>query len=155
MRKIQSLIVSIAAISLMGAMSACSDDTSASPDAVKSGGQASVTVEGKALDLGSTTVVCTEQAGKWVIAIGDGTAAGAGTGVGATLTTGDNPQVETVGLGSAGGQVLGWVKGTPGGEATATKDGKKYMISGNVTAVDTANPTAPSKKSFEIKVTCP
>ncbi len=153
MRKIQSLVVGVASIGLMGAMSACGDDDS-STGAVASGGEASVTIEGKALDLGSKTVACTEQAGKWVIAIGDSTAAGAGTGVGATLTTGDNPEVEAVGLGSAGGQVLGWAKGTPGGEATATKDGKKYTITGNVTVIDTANPTEPSKRSFEIKVTC-
>ena len=51
--------------------------------------------------------------------------------------------------------VLGTGPGGEGAAMRATKDGKKYTITGNVTAIDTANPTAPSKKSFEIKVTCP
>ncbi|GAB10584.1 hypothetical protein GOARA_061_00230 [Gordonia araii NBRC 100433] len=152
MRKFNILVASAGAIGLIGALGACSSDSS--DDVAKTGGEASVTVDGKPVEMSSKTVVCTENAGKVVIAIGDATAGGT-AGVGATLTTGDNPEVETVGLGATNGQALGWAKGTPGGDAKATKDGKKYTISGNVTGVDMANPMAPSKKPFEIKVTCP
>ncbi|MFW0789343.1 lipoprotein LpqH [Gordonia sp. CPCC 205333] len=158
MRKIQILVASVGAIGLIGALGACSDDSSSDTGSgdtgVSTGGDASVTIDGKPLDMGSKKVVCTETGGKVAIAIGDNTAGGT-AGVGATLTTGDNPEVETVGLGATNGQALGWAKGTPGGDAKATKDGNTYTISGNVMGVDMANPTAPSKKSFEIKVTCP
>ncbi|GAB17618.1 hypothetical protein GOEFS_036_00570 [Gordonia effusa NBRC 100432] len=165
MRKIQILVASVGAIGLVGALGACSDDsssdsgdntgnTTAMSTAMGTGGEASVTVDGKPLEMSSKTVVCNETAGKVMIAIGDSTSAGSAA-VGATLTTGDNPEVESVGLGATNGQALGWSKGVPGGDAKATKDGKNYTITGNVTGVDMANPTAPSKKSFEIKVTCP
>ncbi|QKT07960.1 lipoprotein LpqH [Gordonia sp. X0973] len=153
MRKNQILIASTAALALIGGLGACSSSTST--NGVKSGGEASVTLDGKPMDLGSKTVACTETNGKTVIAIGDTTAAGGTAGVGATLSGGDNPQVETVGLGATNGQALGWARGVPGGDANVTKDGKKYTISGTVTGIDTANPMSPSKKSFEIKVTCP
>ncbi|GED98816.1 lipoprotein LpqH [Gordonia crocea] len=156
MRKIHLFFATAGAVGLIGAMGACSSDSDSntSGNAMKTGGEASVTVDGKPLEMSSKTVVCTENAGKVVIAIGD-TAGGATAGVGATLTTGDNPTVETVGLGVTNGQALGYAKGTPGGEAKATKDGNTYTITGTVTGVDTANPMSPAKKSFEIKVTCP
>ncbi|NMO04144.1 lipoprotein LpqH [Gordonia sp. TBRC 11910] len=162
MRKIQILVASVGAIGLIGAVGACSDNSSSSDtttvstngNAMTTNGQASVTIDGKPLEMNSKTVVCNEAAGKVTIAIGDSTAGGT-AGVGAVLTTGDNPQVQSVGLGATNGQALGWVRGVPGGDATATKDGKSYTISGNVTGIDMSNPTSPSKKSFEIKVTCP
>jgi len=171
MRKIQIIVVGISAVGLVGALGACSDkksDNSSSSTAttmtsgmsmsmsgggsMSTGGNASVTVDGKPMTLSSSEVVCTESGGKTVIAIGNG----AGTaGIGATLSTGDNPEVETVGLGATNGVALGWAKGVPGGDAKVTKNGKTYDITGNVPAVDMSNPTAMNKKSFEIKVTCP
>ncbi|SKU29623.1 Hypothetical lipoprotein LpqH precursor [Mycobacteroides abscessus subsp. abscessus] len=50
---------------------------------------------------------------------------------------------------------LGFADGAPGGKATATKDGKKYTVTGTATGVDTANPMQPIEKPFEIEVTCP
>jgi lipoprotein LpqH len=43
----------------------------------------------------------------------------------------------------------------PGGEASATKDGNTYKISGKATGVDLSNPLQPLTKPFEIAVTCP
>jgi lipoprotein LpqH len=50
---------------------------------------------------------------------------------------------------------LGYTPGTGQGNATATKDGSKYKISGTATGVDMANPMQPVNKPFEIDVTCP
>ncbi len=148
MRKIQIALASVGALGLVGVVGACGSDSSD----VSTGGDASVTVDGKAVDLASKTVVCTEQGGKLIIAVGDS----GGAGVGATLTTGDSPEAETVGLGSTNGVSLGWTKMVPGaGEAKVSKDGKSYTISGTASGVDPANPMTPVKKPFEIKVTCP
>lgn len=142
-----TIIAGVSALGLIGALGACSSSGDS-----KVGGEASVTVDGKPVDLGSRTVACTTHDGKVLIAVGDNSG---GTGVGATVTEGDNPEVQAVGLGSTNGQALGWTKGVPGGDATAKKDGKTYTITGNVSGVDMANPMAASKKSFEMKVTCP
>lgn len=168
MRKIQMIVVGVSAIGLVAALGACSDDkkddSSSSSTAagtsmsmpgggsMTTGGEASVTVDGKEMQLASKEVVCTETGGKTVIAIGNGSGT---AGIGATLSAGDNPEVETVGLGATNGVALGWAKGVPGGDAKVTKNGKTYDITGNVPAVDMSNPTATNKKSFEIKVTCP
>ena len=171
MRKIQIIVVGVSAVGVVAALGACSDDKSdnsssttttamsgmstsmsMSSGSMSTGGEASVTVDGKALELTSKQVVCTENGGKTIIAIGNGSGT---AGIGATLTTGDNPEVETVGLGATNGVALGWARGVPGGDAKVTKNGKTYDITGNVPAVDMSNPTAMNKKSFEIKVTCP
>lgn len=156
MRKIQILVASVGAVGLVGALGACSSSSgdSGTTTGISTGGDATVTIDGKPLEMTSKTVVCNQTGGKVVIGIGDTNVAGT-AGVGATLTAGDNPQVETVGLGASNGQALGWAKGVPGGDATATKSGNTYTITGNVTGIDMSNPTTPAKKSFEIKVTCP
>jgi lipoprotein LpqH len=63
--------------------------------------------------------------------------------------------VTSVGLGNIDGVTLGFADGAPGGKATATKDGKKYTVTGTATGVDAANPMQPIEKPFEIEVTCP
>ncbi|MFT3900631.1 MAG: lipoprotein LpqH [Gordonia sp. (in: high G+C Gram-positive bacteria)] len=147
MRKFRFLIASAGAIGLIGALGACSSSS-------KTGDDASVTVDGKPVELTSKVVACTESAGKVLIAIGD-KAGGIAGAVGATVTTGDNPEAESVGLGITNGQALGWTKGAPGGDVKVSKHDKHYTISGTVTGVDPANPMAPAQKPFEIKVTCP
>lgn len=151
MKKMQVIAAMVGMMGLVGAVSACGSDDDKST-ASATGGSASVTVDGQAQDFDAKAVVCTEQAGKFQIAIGDASGSG---GVGAVLTTGDSPEVESAALGSVNGQLVSYAKGVPGAEAKATKDGKTYTITGTAMAVDTANPTAPGKKSFEIKVTCP
>jgi ipoprotein LpqH len=111
---------------------------------------AKVTVDGKDQNV-QGTVVCSTVAGDFSIAIG-----GQASGVAAVLTTADPPAVKSVGLGTVGGVVLGYAQGSPQGNASATKDGNKYKITGTASGADTANPMAGMvTKPFEIDVTCP
>ncbi|MEO9329877.1 lipoprotein LpqH [Gordonia aurantiaca] len=136
----------LGAAALAVAVSACGSDEAESP------GQASVTVDGQKLELSDETVGCTEADGKVTIGIGAGTGT---SGVGVVLTTGDDPEVESVGLGSVDGVTLGFRKGLGGGSAEAAKDGDTYTITGEATGVDLTRPAEPVTKGYEIKVTCP
>ena len=139
-------------------LSGCSSDkksgTSTSSNgtsaAVSNGSStAKVTIDGKDQSV-QGTVACTSAAGTVNIAIG-----GAQTGIGVVLTDATPPGVKSVGLGNVGGVTLGYPPGTGQGNATATKDGSKYKISGTATGGDMANPMQPVNKPFEIDVTCP
>jgi lipoprotein LpqH len=133
------------------ASSATSAVTSAT-DAAKGNpppGAATVSIDGQDQNVGGS-VVCSNMAGNIQIAIGDATG-----GIGAQLSEADPPVVKQVGLGNVGGTVLGYTAGVPGGEASATKDGSTYKITGKATGVDLANPMQPLTKPFEIAVTCP
>lgn len=110
---------------------------------------AKVTVDGKDQNV-QGAVACTTAAGNVNIAIG-----GASTGIGAVLTDANPPAVKSVGLGNVNGVTLGYTPGTGQGNASATKDGSSYKISGTATGVDMSNPLRPVNKSFEIDVTCP
>ena len=110
---------------------------------------AKVTIDGKDQTV-QGTVACTSAAGNFNIAIG-----GAQTGIGVVLTDASPPSVKSVGLGNVNGVTLGYTPGTGQGNASATKDGSKYKISGTATGVDMANPMQPVNKPFEIDVTCP
>ncbi|WP_171014292.1 lipoprotein LpqH, partial [Gordonia sp. GAMMA] len=84
-----------------------------------------------------------------------GIGSGGGSGIGVVLTSGDSPEVESVGLGSLDGVVLAYQKGAGGGSGEVTKDGDTYTVTGDASGIDPANPTEPVTKSYEIKVTCP
>lgn len=109
----------------------------------------SVSIDGEDQNI-EGDVTCAAMGGNIQIAIGD--AAG---GVGAQVSEGDDPVVRSVGLGNVGGVALGYTEGAPGGEATATKDGNTYTITGTASGADMANPMEMVTKPFEIKVTCP
>jgi lipoprotein LpqH len=118
--------------------STSSSGSSSSTAAAAAGGSsgsstAKVTIDGKDQNV-QGTVACTTAAGSVNIAIG-----GASTGIGAVLTDASPPAVKSVGLGNA----------------SATKNGNSYKISGTATGVDMSNPMQPVNKSFEIDVTCP
>ena len=137
------------------AKSAVSEATSAitsATDAMKGNppaGAATVSIDGQDQNV-EGTVVCTAMGDNVQIAIGNAT-----QGIGAQVSEGDKPTVHQVGLGNVNGVALGFQEGAPGGEATATKDGNTYTITGKATGVDMANPMQPMTKPFEIKVTCP
>jgi ipoprotein LpqH len=116
--------------------------------AAPSGGGTKVTIDGQDQNVGGT-VVCTAMGGNMNIAIGD-----AATGIAAVLSE-DGSTVQSVGLGNVNGVTLGYQSGTGQGEATATKDGNNWMITGTATGIDMANPMQPVNKPFEIEVTCP
>ncbi|MDT5138204.1 MAG: ipoprotein LpqH [Mycobacterium sp.] len=155
MKRGLTVAVAGAAILVVG-LSGCSDKKSSSGGGSSSaasggGGGASgtkVLIEGKDQQISGTTV-CTTTGGTVNIAIG-----GAAAGVGAVLTDASPPEVKSVALGNVNGVTLGYAPGTPDANASATKNGNSYKISGTATGVDMANPMQPVKKSFEIDVTC-
>jgi ipoprotein LpqH len=108
-----------------------------------------VTIDGKDQNVNGT-VACTALGGNINIAIGEAT-----TGIGAVLTDASPPGVKSVGLGNVNGVTLGYTPGTGQGNASATKNGSSYKISGTATGVDMSNPMQPVSKPFEIDVTCP
>nr|WP_255397625.1 lipoprotein LpqH [Mycobacterium sp. 852002-51163_SCH5372311] len=112
-------------------------------------GAAKVLIDGVDQNV-SGTVVCMTSAGNVNISIG-----GASAGVAAVVTDATPPVVKSVGLGNVNGVTLAYSSGMGQGDASATKNGNSYKITGTATGVDMANPTAPVKKPFEIDVTCP
>jgi lipoprotein LpqH len=128
---------------------AATTSAAGSASATASAGSAKVTIDGQAQNV-QGQVVCATAGGNLNIAIGE-----AMTGIAAVLSA-DASTVQSVGLGNVNGVTLGYTAGVPGGaNATATKDGNTYKISGTATGVDMANPMQPVTKPFEIQVTCP
>jgi len=111
-------------------------------------GTATVTIDGQPQDI-QGQVVCATAGGNVNIAIGQ-----AATGI-AVIMAEDASKVTSVGLGNINGVALGFQDGAPGGNASATKDGKAYKVTGTASGVDMANPMQPMTKPFEIDVTCP
>jgi lipoprotein LpqH len=109
---------------------------------------AKVFIDGKDQNV-SGTAVCISSGGNVTISIG-----GAGTGVAAMLTNSDPPEVKSVGLGNVNGVTLSYSPGAGGGNASATKNGNSYKITGTAIGVDMSNPLQPVNKPFEIDVTC-
>ncbi|KUI46901.1 hypothetical protein AU198_06050 [Mycobacterium sp. GA-1199] len=140
---------------LIASLSGCSSDDKKSETsgetstAASAEGKTTVTIDGQDQAV-QGTVVCSDMGGNTNIAIGDAT-----TGIGAVVSSGDEPTVQSVGLGNVNGVTLGYQSGAGQGEAKAEKDGKTYKISGTATGVDMANPLQPVNKPFEIEVTCP
>lgn len=123
--------------------------TAASATSGAGASKSKVSIDGKDQNVGGT-VACTSLGGNINIAIGE-----ASTGIGAVLTDASPPVVKSVGLGNVNGVTLGYTPGTGQGNASATKNGSSYKISGTATGVDMANPMQPVNKPFEIDVTCP
>ncbi|MHC3003835.1 lipoprotein LpqH [Gordonia sp. GN26] len=146
MNKVHTASV-LGAAALAVAVTACGSDDSNSTDA-----EAKVTVDGQEVDLADKSVGCTDAAGKVTIGIGSGSGT---SGIGVVLSSGDSPEVESVGLGSVDGVTLGYQKGVGEGSAEVDKDGSTYKITGEASGVDLANPTEKVTKSYEIEVTCP
>ncbi|MBV8786358.1 MAG: lipoprotein LpqH [Mycobacterium sp.] len=156
----RGLTVAVAGAAILAAgISGCSSNKSTSGSSGSSSGTSAsagaggasgtkVSIDGKDQNVQGTTV-CTTAGGTVNIAIG-----GAATGIAAVLTDANPPQVKSVGLGNVNGVTLGYTSGTGQGNATASKDGNNYKISGNATGVDMANPMQPVNKPFEISVTC-
>jgi serine/threonine protein kinase len=115
------------------------------------GGAASAKVVVDGVDQKVTgSVVCSSSGGNVTISIG-----GASTSVAAVLSDANPPLVRSVGLGNVNGLTLGYSPGSGQGNASATKNGNSYKISGTATGVDMSNPMALVSKPFEIDVTCP
>jgi lipoprotein LpqH len=139
----------IAGLSGCGSDEKKSETTGETTAAAPSGGDTKVTIDGQDQNV-QGTIACSSMGGNMNIAIGDAT-----TGIGVVVSSGDSPTVQSVGLGNFNGVTLGYQSGIGQGEATATKDGNTYKISGTATGIDLANPMQPVNKPFEIEVTCP
>jgi len=134
---------------LAGCGSDKSETSGATSQAAAAEGKSTVTIDGADKEV-KGTIACTDMAGKTSISIGD-----VSGGLGAVLTSGDEPSVVSVALGNVDGVTLGYAQGSGQGDAKVEKDDKTYKISGNATGVDMANPMQPVTKPFEIEVTCP
>jgi lipoprotein LpqH len=156
----RQLTVAVAGAAILAAgISGCSSNKSSTSGSgggsstsasVSSGGAAGtkVTIDGKDQNV-SGSVVCSNAGGTINIAIG-----GAATGIAAVLSDGNPPQVKSVALGNVNGVTLGYTPGAGQGNASATKNGTSYKITGSATGIDMANPMQPVNKPFEIDVTC-
>jgi ipoprotein LpqH len=129
-----------------------SSGTSAGPTSAAAGGTAGtkVVIDGKDQNVSASSVVCAKVGADVSITIG-----GAGSGINALVSDANPPEVKSVGLGSVNGVALAYAAGDGKGNASATKNGNSYKITGNATGLDVANPMTPVKKPFEIDVTCP
>jgi ipoprotein LpqH len=134
---------------LSGCGSNKSETSGETSQAAAAEGKSTVTIDGADQEV-TGTVVCSDMGGNTNIAIGDAT-----TGIGAVITTGDEPSLVSVGLGNVNGVTLGYQNGTGSNDGKVEKDDKTYKISGTATGVDMANPMQPVNKPFEIEVTCP
>ncbi len=156
MKRGLAVAVASAAVLVVG-LSGCSSNKSSSggtgpqsspPATTGGGGGTKVIIDGKDQNI-TGTAACSDMGGTIQIIIG-----GASTGIAAVLTTANPPEVKSVGLGSVNGVVLAYAPGTGQGNASATKNGSSYKITGTATGIDTANPMTPVSKSFEIDASC-
>jgi ipoprotein LpqH len=149
----RGFVVAVAGVALVVAgLTGCSSNKSsnATQTAASGTGKAKVTIDGKDQSVNGS-IACQTMGDTVNIAIGD-----ASSGLGAQVTSGDNPTVKSVGLGTVNGMALGYTAGTGQGDASAKKDGKTYKIDGHAVGADMSNPMAGMQtKSFSIEVTCP
>jgi ipoprotein LpqH len=127
-----------------GAATSSSAASSSTPAAA--GGDAKVSIDGQPQNVGGP-VVCATNSGKFSIAIGE-----AVTGVIVALEP-DASVVHNVGLGMVNGVVLSFTEGAPGNNASATKNGNTYHVTGTATGVDNGGQQV--SKPFTIDATCP
>ena len=128
--------------------SAASSSTSAtaSSSTPAASGDTKVIIGGQPQNVNGP-VVCSTTDGKFSIAIGDML-----TDVIVGLEQ-DGSAVHNAGLGTVDGVVMSFTEGAPGNNATATKTGNSYNITGNASGADNAGQQV--NKPFEIDVTCP
>jgi ipoprotein LpqH len=162
------LLIAVAAATIVAGVAACSSgnkasgpssssatassSTTASSSATASSstpaaaGPAQVTIGGQPQNV-SGAVVCSTTDGKFSIAVGDMV-----TGIIVGLEP-DASVVHNAGLGTVDGVVMSFTEGVPGENATATKTGNTYKITGTASGVDNAGQQV--HKPFEVNVTCP
>ncbi|OHV03767.1 lipoprotein LpqH [Mycobacterium talmoniae] len=140
----REVVVAVAGLTVVVAgLSGCSKGSKA---------EAKVTVGGQEQHV-QGGVQCASHDGSLAITIGDANT----TGVVATLSDADSPELLSVVFGDVDGSQLMYAQDMPvSGTATetkASKDGKHYKIAGTASKLDTV--ANPESKPFEIDVTCP
>ncbi|MDL9936756.1 lipoprotein LpqH [Gordonia sp. ABSL1-1] len=152
MKRMMQAVSVIGAVGIAFAVAGCSDDDNDSSGGSPASGDASVSLGGEPVQLTDNKVACVSNGGNVNIAVGSQTGR---AGIGAVVTEGDNPEVVSVGIAATNGILYGYAKAAPGANASATKDGSTYTLTGQLTGIDPANPTQQLTKPFEMKVTCP
>ncbi|OBH07283.1 lipoprotein LpqH [Mycobacterium sp. E1747] len=140
---------------LAAALSGCSSNksggvsTSVPGGSVSAGGNNStkVIIDGKDQNVQGTTI-CTKAGGDISIAVGGNT-----TGISVVLGDANPLTVKAVQLGNVNGVTLQYAQGGQG-NASVSKDGNTYKVTGTATGIDMANPMQPVNKPFEIDATC-
>jgi ipoprotein LpqH len=144
--------VAIMAGSLTGCGGNGQSRTAESP-AAPAPGTAKLVVDGKDQKV-QGPVACPASEGTIDIKIG-----APENGVGATVTQGDKPVVNYVGVGIFDGVSMGYLRGVdPNGKADATKQGNTYKLSGIATGrntTDLSNIGPVVSKPFELTASCP
>ena len=146
----RGLVVALAGAAIVVAgIAGCSSKKSCSGGACVSGGNgtAKVTVDGKDQSV-SGKVVCGTMGNTVTMSVGDPTATSYAT---AQVTTDNPPKVNTVHVGAANSP--GMTMGPGVGDATATKDGNTYKLTGHIQ--DMSNPMAMQTKPFDMEIGCP
>jgi ipoprotein LpqH len=139
----RAMTVAVAGAAILAAgLSACSDNKTST------GGATKLTIDGKDQSLNGNAA-CVKSSG--LIQIGFGSAS---AGVSAVLNDVNPPTVKSVQLGSASGVALTYQAGSGKGDASVTKDGNTYKITGNATGIDASNPMTTVTKPFELDATC-
>ena len=140
----------VAGISGCSSNKSGSISTSVPGGSVSAGGNNSskVIIDGKDQNVQGTTI-CTKAGGNISIAVG-----GNQTGISVVLADASPPTVKAVQLGNVNGVTLQYAAGSSQGNASATKNGSSYKITGTATGTDMANPMQPVNKPFEIDITC-
>jgi ipoprotein LpqH len=148
----RELTIAIAGAGILAAaISGCSSNkgttVSGGGATASTGGTTKVIIDGKDQNVQGNTL-CTKAGGNVSIAVG-----GNQTGISVVLTDANPPGVKAVQLGNVNGVTLQYAQGGQG-NASATKDGNTYKVTGTATGVDMANPMQPVNKPFEIDASC-
>ncbi|OBF60288.1 hypothetical protein A5787_20025 [Mycobacterium sp. 852002-50816_SCH5313054-b] len=151
----RGLLIAVAAAAVATALGGCAKgdnassatSSSAAPTSTPTAaGPVRVTIGGQPQKV-SGPVACGTNNGKFSIAVGD-----MATGIIVGLEP-DASVVHGAGLGTVDGVVMSFTEGVPGEDATATKAGNTYKITGTASGTDNAG--AQVHKPFEVNVTCP
>jgi lipoprotein LpqH len=153
----RELSIAVAAATILAGVAGCaggnkapvsssSSATAASSTPAAPDGATKVIVGGQPQNV-TGPVVCSTTDGRFSIAIGDVI-----TGVIIGLEP-DASAVHNAGLGSVDGVIMNFTEGVPGENASATKTGNIYKITGTASGVDSTGQQV--HKPFEVNVTCP
>ena len=139
----------VAACAITGCSSGSSSTSPSTSGSAVASGSTTVLVDGQNQNV-SGAVTCTAAGTNTNVAIGD-----TNGGVGAVVSNDSPPAVHSVGLGTVNGVTLGYADAAAGqGNASATKTGNSYKVTGTAVGYDTSSQQQVTK-SFELDFSCP
>jgi lipoprotein LpqH len=139
----------VAACAITGCSSGSSSNSPSTSGSAVASGATTVLVDGQNQNV-SGAVTCTAADTNTNVAIGD-----TNGGVGAVVSNDSPPAVHSVGLGTVNGVTLGYADAAAGqGNASVTKTGNSYKVTGTAVGYDTSSQQQVTK-SFELDFSCP